>query len=219
MNGYIITGLESTRPKGWFELVVEGKPPFLVDSETVFRHSLKVGDELSEQLLRRVMTEADIAWLKAKAMAILSRHMVSEREMRRKLTEEGRPKDAREDVIYTLKRLELIDDAKYAANFIRTQLARGPKSRLYLKSKLREKGIRDEYSDPAIETEFANVDEVSAVRAIAEKKYKTVKYMPAQKAKLRVINFLRSRGFNWETIRQATDGLFYDHTNLPPEEL
>jgi regulatory protein len=141
-------------------------------------------------------------------MAILSRRMVSERDLRRKLTEERRPKAAREDVIYQLKRYGMIDDAKYAANFVRTQLSHGPKSRLYLKSKLREKGVRDEYSDPAIEAEFSNFDEVSAVKAMAEKKYKTVKYLPPQRAKVRVINFLRGRGFKWETIRKATSDLF-----------
>jgi regulatory protein len=143
-------------------------------------------------------------------MAILARHMVSERDLRRKLTEEGRPRAAREDVIYQFKRYGLIDDAKYAANFVRTQMARGSKSRLYLKSKLREKGVRDEYSDQAIEAEFSGFDEVSAVKTIAEKKYKTVKHLPPQKARLRVINFLRGRGFNWETIRKATSDIFRD---------
>ena len=223
MNSYVITALESARPKGWFELFhrpvssVDGKPPILIDAETIFRHSLKVGDELSEQLLRRIKTEADIAWLKAKGMAILSRRMISERDLRRKLTEEKRPKDAREDVIFTLKRLGLVDDAKYAANFVRTQLARGPKSKLYLKSKLREKGVNEECSNQAIEAEFAGVDEVSAVRTIAEKKYKTVKYLPTQKARIRVINFLRSRGFNWETIRKATADLFPNQSDISSE--
>jgi SOS response regulatory protein OraA/RecX len=203
VNNCVITGLEPAKPKGWFELVVEGKPPFLVDAETVFRHSLKVGEPLSEQLLRKIRTEADIAWLKAKGIAILSRHMISERDLRRKLTEEGRPKAARDDVIYQLKHYGLIDDAKYAASFVRTQISRGPKSKLYLKSKLREKGVSDEDSSRAIESELAGIDEVSAIRALAEKKYQTVKYLPAQKARLKVINFLRGRGFSWDVIRKG----------------
>jgi regulatory protein len=190
VNNFVITGLEPSKPKGWFELSIEGKPPFLVDSETIFRHSLRVGEEISEQLLRRVITEADIAWLKAKSMAILSRRMISERDLRRKLSEEGRPKSARDDVIYQLKHYGFLDDAKFAASLVRTQLAHGPKSKLYLKNKLREKGISDEDSKEAIEAEFSGVDEIAAVKAIAEKKYKTVKNLPAQKAKLRVINFL-----------------------------
>jgi regulatory protein len=216
VNNFVITGLESAKPKGWFDLVVEGKPPFLVDSETIFRHSLKVGDEISEQSLAKIRTEADVAWLKAKGMAILSLRMLSERDMRQKLTEEGRPKPVREDVIFQLKRYGLIDDVKYAGNFVHTQIARGPKSKLYLKAKLREKGIADEIANQAIEAEFAGIDETAAVRAIAEKKYKSVKYLPAQKARVRVINFLRGRGFSWETIRKAITDLIPDH-NEPTE--
>ncbi len=186
----------------------ERKPPVLVDGEIILRHSLKVGDEISEQLFRRIRTEADIAWLKSKATAILARRMISERDLRRKLTEEGRPKAARDDVIYQLKRYGLIDDAQFAASFVRTQLTHGPKSKLYLKSKLREKGINDENSQKAIEAQFSEIDEVGAVRVMAEKKYKTVRHLPPQKAKLRVINFLRGRGFNWDIIRKAISDLF-----------
>jgi regulatory protein len=210
VNSILIASLESTKPKGWFELVIEGKPPFLVDGETVFRHSLRVEAEISEQLYQRIKTEADIAWLKAKAMAVLSRRMVSERDLRRKLTEEGRPGAARDDVIHQLKHYGFVDDAKYASSFVRTQLARGPKSKLYLKSKLREKGIGDEFSDKAIEAEFAGFDEVAAVKAMAKKKYKSVKHFPAQKARLKVINFLRSRGFSWEIIRKAISDIIPD---------
>jgi regulatory protein len=211
VNSYVILSLEATKPKGWFELSVEGKPPFLVDSESVFRHSLKAGDELTEEKVRKVQTEADLAWLKSKAMAILSRRMISERDLRRKLTEESRPTAARDDVIFQLKRYGFVDDAKFAASFIRTQLTHGPKSKLYLKNKLHEKGINDEISNQAIEAEFGSIDEVAAVKKMAEKKYRTVKTLPPQKARLRVINFLRSRGFSWEIIRKAIADIIPDH--------
>lgn len=210
MNSYAILSLEAVKPKGWFELSIEGKPPFLVDNESVFRHSLKAGDVLTEEKLRKIRTEADLAWLKSKAMAILSRRMISERDLRRKLTEENRPTAARDDVIFQLKRYGFIDDAKFAANFVRTQLAHGPKSKLYLKNKLREKGINDDHSNRAIEAEFGSIDEVAAVKAMAEKKYKTVRSLPPQKARLRIINFLRSRGFSWEIIRKAISDIIPD---------
>jgi regulatory protein len=204
----VITSLEQVRPKGWFELIVEGNPPFLIDAESIFRHSLKIGDTLTETQINKIKNEADISWLKNKGMQILSRHMISERDLRRKLSEERRPQNAREDVIYQLKHYGLIDDNKYASSFVRTQISRGPKSRLYLKKLLREKGISEEIAQNAITSEFQEIDEVGAVRKLAEKKYKTVKYLPTEKAKGKVINFLRSRGFPWDTIRQAISGLF-----------
>jgi regulatory protein len=208
VNSLLIRGLEPTKPKGWFELRVEGGPPFLVDGEIVLRHSLKTGDELSEGLYNSIRNEADIAWLKSRAMAILARRMISERDLRRKLSDERRPQAAREEVISLLKNYNLIDDAKYAESFVRTQVAHGPESKLYLKKKLRQKGIDDETAQNAIEAQFENFDEVAAVKKIASKKYKTVKHLPPQKARARVINFLRGRGFSWDIIKQAIADLF-----------
>jgi regulatory protein len=213
LNGLTIKSLDSSKPKGWFELIVEGKPPFLVDSETIFKHSLKSGLEISEDFYTKIRGEADIAWLKNKAMQILARHMISERDLRRKLTNEGRAKWVRDEVIIQLKRYNFIDDGKYAATFIRTQLSRGPKSRIYLLQKLREKGISEEYAKPAVEAEYAGYDEKGAVKELAAKKYKSVKHLPVQKAKNKVISFLRSRGFSWNAISEAIKNIFNDTDN------
>ena len=198
-----ISSIESSKPKGWFELVTEGNPPLLIDGETIFKHSLKIGLELSDDQYAKIHGEAEIAWLKRRAMQVLARRMISERDLRRKLSEEGRSKWAREEVISLLKRYEYIDDGKCAASFVRTQLSHGPKSRLFLRQKLREKGIADEIAIQAIEIEYANIDEAGAIKEIAAKKYKTVKHLPPQKAKSRVINFLRGRGFSWDLIKKA----------------
>ena len=212
MDEFVITALDAARPKGWFDLTVEGKPPFLVDSETIYKNSLRVGGVVTESMLGKIRYESDLAWLKYKGTQILSRRMVSERELRRKLTEEKRPVNIREEVITQFKNYGFLDDTKFAASFVRTQIAHGPKSKMFLKQKLREKGIQDDIALQAIEAEFGGFDEISAVKGMAAKKYQTVKYLPPQKAKNRVINFLRSRGFPWDIIRQAIDDL------IPPNQ-
>ena len=208
MPDFVITSLDEARPKGWFELSIEGMPPLLINAETILRHSLKAGESFNEAKLRKIKDEADISWLKYKATKTLAIRMLSERDLRRKLSEEKRLPAARDEVIAQLKYYGLIDDLKYASSLVRTQIAHGPKSKLYLKKKLREKGIDDQTAENAIAAEFEGFDEISAVREIALKKYKTVKYLPVEKAKGRVINFLRGRGFQWETIKKAIDGLF-----------
>jgi SOS response regulatory protein OraA/RecX len=80
---------------------------------------------------------------------------------------------------------------------------------------LREKGISDEIALQAIEKELEGFDEVDAVRKMARKKYKTVKHLPPAAAKNRVVNFLRSRGYRWDTIKKAIEGMFSDDN--PPE--
>ena len=210
MTEFVIAGIEPAKPKGWFELIVDTKPPLLVDGETVYKHALRQGMTLSDELWRKMKFEADSAWLKYKGTQILSRRTISERDLRRKLSDEQRPKDVREEVISQLKKYGLLDDTQFASNFVRAQMARGGKSRLYLRKMLREKGISDEIAQNAIEKELEGFDEVAAVRKIAQKKFKTVKHLPPATAKNRVVNFLRSRGYRWDTIKKAIEGMFLD---------
>ncbi len=193
------------RKKGWFELRIRGKPPFLVDEETIFRNGLKADDIISDSRLRRVKEEADLAWLKYRGMQILSRRMLSERDLRRKLSSERKSAELRDKAMSKLKEYGFYDDSIYAAAYIRSQMARGIKSRLYLKKKLWEKGISREISESAIEKELGGIDEASAVRDLASRKLKRLSSLPQEKAKSRLVNFLRSRGFSWDLIRNAVD--------------
>jgi regulatory protein len=203
-----ITGLEPVKPGGWFELRVEGKPPFLVDGEIIYKNALRVGGSITNSEWEAVRSESDLAWLKYKGTRILSHRVISERDLRRKLTEERRPSAAREQAIAHFKEYGLLNDAQFASDFVRAQMARGAKSRLYLRKKLREKGIAEEVVAGAIEEELREFDEVGAVRKMAVKKYKTVKHLSPVKARNRIIAFLRGRGFAWDTIRKAIEGLF-----------
>jgi regulatory protein len=191
------------RKKGWFELKISGKPPFLIDEETVFRNGLKAGDIISDSRLRRVKEEADLAWLKHRGMQILSRRMLSERDLRRKLSAERKPAELRDKAMSKLKEYGFYDDSVYAAAYTRSQLARGIKSRLYLKKKLWEKGIPREISESAIDKELEGIDEESAVRELASKKLRTLSNLPPDKAKNRLVSFLRNKGFSWDLIRNV----------------
>ena len=136
-------------------------------------------------------------------MQILSRRMLSERDLRRKLTAEKKSADLRDKAMSRLKEYGFYDDSIYATAYIRSQLAHGIKSRLYLKKRLWEKGISREISDYVIEKEFEGFDEQSAVRELAAKKLKSLSNLPHEKARNRLVNFLRSRGFSWDLIRDA----------------
>lgn len=207
MADLVINNIESAKPRGWFLLQVTDKPSLLVNEEIVFKYSLRAGLAIAESFYWKIKREADINWLKAKGQQILARRMVSERDLRRKLTEEHRPKAVREEVIAQLREYGFINDAQYASSYIRSQLLKSPKSKLFLKKKLWEKGINPEIAEAAIDAEMEEVDEVAGVRALAEKKYKTLQHLPSRQAKTRLINFLRSRGFKWDTIKAAIEGI------------
>ncbi|MEE8417321.1 MAG: RecX family transcriptional regulator [candidate division Zixibacteria bacterium] len=204
MAELLIAGIEPVkRKKGWFELTTKGKPPFLIDEETIYKNSLRTGDVISDARFQRIRQHADLAWLKHRGMQILSRRMISERDLRRKLSAERKSPAIRDEAMVQLKRYGFFDDSRYAAALIRSQMSRGVKSRLYLKKKLWEKGIDKEIAEPAIETELEGFDEKDAVLELAKKKLRSLKRLPADKTKNRLISFLRGKGFSWDTINSA----------------
>jgi len=204
MAEYIITGLEPVkRKKGWFELFIKDKPPLFVNEEIIVAHDLTVGLIFSDAKLKIIKKSSDVAWVKYRAMQILNRRMISERDLRKKLSAEKRPASTLDEVISRLKEYGFVDDLKYAGAYIRSQLSRGAKSRLYLKKKLWEKGINAEIAVAGINQELEEYDESGAVIELARKKYKTLQKLPPDKAKNRLINYLKGRGFSWDTIRVA----------------
>ncbi len=213
MAELLIAGIEPVkRKKGWFELKIKGKPPFLIDEETIHKNSLRVGDIISDARFQRINQHADLAWLKHRGMQILSRRMISERDLTRKLSAERRSPAIRDDAMAQLKRYGFFDDSRYAAAFIRSQMARGVKSRLYLKQKLWEKGIDKEMAELAIEMELEGFDEQDAVMELAKKKLRSLKHLPADKARNRLISFLRGKGFSWDTINSAVKTVLADES-------
>ena len=204
MAELVIAGIEPVkRRKGWFELKIKGKPPFLIDEETVYKNGLRAADIISDACLQRVKQQADLTWLKYRAMQILSRRMISERDLRRKLSAERKSPAIRDEAMAQLKRYGFFDDSRFATAFIRSQMARGVKSRLYLKQKLWEKEIDKEIAERAIETELEGFDEEAAVMELTKKKLKSLQPLSPNKARNRLISFLRGRGFSWDTINSA----------------
>ena len=216
MAELLIAGIEPVkRKKGWFELRIKGKPPFLIDEETIHKNSLRVGDIISDARSQRINQHADLAWLKHRGMQILSRRMISERDLTRKLSAERKSPAIRDEAMAQLKRYGFFDDSRYAVALIRSQMARGVKSRLYLKQKLWEKGIDKEMAALAIESELEGFDEQDAVMELAKKKLRSLKRLPIDKARNRLISFLKGKGFSWDTINSAVKSAFENE----PEDL
>ena len=71
-----------------------------------------------------------------------------------------------------------------------------------------EKGIGMEISESALDIELKEYDEILIAAELAKKKYRTLQNLPPIKAKQRLVNFLKGKGFGWEAINKATASLF-----------
>lgn len=207
------------RRKGWHEIIISGQAPFQIDDETIFKFSLKEGLSLTESEFKKIKSASDLAFLKDKGMRILTRRMISERDLRRKLAAERKSPAIRDEAVSSLKRYGFIDDAKFAGAYIRSQMAQGPKSRLYLKKKLYQRGISAEIAEKAIAEELEGYDFKASVRELALKKYKSLQDLPPQKARSRLVNYLMGKGFGWDIIKYAIAELMVEEIRNEPGEI
>jgi regulatory protein len=204
----IITLEKIKRQKGWFELKLDDGTTFPVNDELILKHVLKAGESYLPGEIKVIRERAEYLYVKKKAYDILSRRRLSEKDLRRKLKSEKRYARVADRVVEDLKEQRLIDDLDYASALIQSAIATGSRSKRYIKKKLYEKGVPAEISDKAVEDELADYDEADAAMKLAAKKYKSVKTLPELKAKKRIADFLRSRGFNWDAINNVLNKLF-----------
>ncbi len=100
-----------------------------------------------------------------------------------------------------LKELNFLDDLKFSFWWIDQRLAFRPKSKRLLKFELLKKGVNKEIIQKALES--VEIDEVLVAKNLIYKKEKRWEKLDEDTKKKKIINFLKSRGFNWEIIRRV----------------
>ncbi len=106
------------------------------------------------------------------------------------------------ETIERLKELGLLNDAAFAADFVRTRLATKPVSRAHLREQL----LSHEAEAAAIEAALSAVDEETqrdSAAAVAGKYARQYAHLPEHERSERVIRRLLSRGYSYDEAREA----------------
>ena len=160
----------------------------------------KVAAEGGEPILD-ADAEAVKAPIRSRALRLLDSRARSRAELRGRLAEnEEWPGVAIDEVLDDLTASKLLDDAHFAREWVRQRHAGRGKSRMVLDRELVEKGIPAHLREEALE-QVSDADESAIARSLAEKKARTIKTVPADRAARdkdlrRVVGVLARRGFN-----------------------
>lgn len=98
-----------------------------------------------------------------------------------------------------LQTIGLLDDAKYAASFVRDRQLLRPTSKRKLQLELRQKRIADEHIMAALNE--SNLDESISLREVIAKKRRQSKYQDNTK----LVQYLARQGFGYSDIKSALD--------------
>ena len=157
---------------------------------------LYTGRELDEEQLSRLKYLSDRDRARAKGLELISRRMLSVKELEQKLVQKGISEEAAHDCALWLEENRFLDDEAYASALARHYSAKGYGAGR-LRHELSRRGVERELWDEAIEQMPENTDKID--RFIAAR----LKDSSDREQINKVSAALFRRGFSWEEIRQA----------------
>ncbi|MFA5270165.1 MAG: regulatory protein RecX [Patescibacteria group bacterium] len=164
-----------------------------IDSFTWTQLNLKVGDELTPQLIDRLRTEDVNGKCYDKALKLLSFRPQSSYELRQKLSKRFDDDNIRTTIARLMKE-GLVDDKKFAMIWASERLLTRHRSIQHLTAELRQKGIERTLIQAAI-AKLDKQAEVDAAFSLARR------FSQKPPGKLRA--YLARRGFGYPTIKEV----------------
>lgn len=138
--------------------------------------------------------------VRSRALLLLNQRSRSRHELYTRLVDAEFEPEVVELVLDDLDNVGLIDDEKFAHEWVRQRHARRGKSARVLDQELKRKGVGDSARAQAL-SQIDEADEQAMAEALAQKKARSIKQVPADrkerdKALRKIVGVLARRGFN-----------------------
>lgn len=201
-----ITAIEPQKRRGnRRSIYVNGEFVAGVDEEVVLQLRLKVGQQVDGDKLETVLKTEEIRKVRESALTLLDYRARTRDELERRLLQKGYDEEVIAKVLDQLENVDLIDDERFASEWVANRVAHRPIGKSRMVWELRRKGISTEVIDEAIE-QVDEVKEFEMALEIAKKKLGSVE-LEGPEAKRKLAGFLQRRGFHWETVSRVLDRL------------
>lgn len=179
---------------------------FFLEPHIFFSYKLRVGEQITEELLGQITTEAMRLQIKQRAIFLLYMRQHSQAELKRKLRTKFREHDLIDEVLRNIAEQGLLDDAQFAEHYTES-LVRKHSGVNKIKAKLFEKGISREISKENLERTQDELAEEYQEGLTEEfrKKWKQLgkKNLEQKDMIIRVTRYLLSRGFTFQEIKKC----------------
>lgn len=205
----ILTGLAPDPRRPDYRLVEVDRGRFAsLPADALVGLALVVGQEIGPRVLERLQELADLEAAHRAALRALARRAHARVDLRRRLLQKQHPPAAVDGALARLAAHNLLDDARFAADYAAAKAVRG-RGPARLVNDLLTQGVDRRVAEDAVRAALAaeGVDPARAVRALAEKRARQLAGLPAPVRKRRLVAFLARRGFAGSDIRTVVEGL------------
>ena len=194
--------------KNRFSIYIDGKYAFSLDFNTLKKNILHVGDEITLKEIDLLKKKDEFWRARDYALSLISYRMRSERELKQRLRHKGYAFSTVGEVIVFLKRIGIVDDRKFAEDWVNSTLEHRPMGRFRVRFELRKRGVNDNIIDELCDKVFTEGKEEELILKASEKKLKSLRDYPPELRVKRLISFLKGRGFEYESIHRVTKEIF-----------
>lgn len=165
--------------------------------------SLFKGDEVTSKIIDEIkLTNAEYE-VKNSAFRYLSNRSHSSLELKTKLKKKGFDTEIIQKVLIDLKDKKYLNDFTFAENFVRNRVERRKEGIVKITSELYKKGITREIIEEVTESISENPKNYENAYELGKSKYEKIMKRgdsDKNKAKSKLFNFLRGRGFTSDVI-------------------
>lgn len=197
-----ITRIKQQKNENRANVYLDGRFAFGVTIAELLKNGLNVGIELDNGQIEKIKKTDQKEKVYGNVVRFAMMRPRSEKEIRQWFKRKETDKDTEEEVFNRLKRLDLVDDGKFAAWWVEQRTTFRQKSKRVIGMELKFKGITDEIIEEVLEPMNADQEEELA-RKIVEKKLRTLGNLSQEKKREKLINSLARRGFSWDIIKKA----------------
>jgi regulatory protein len=187
----------------------------ILSEDVFFKSGLRKGDAVSEDRFSFFVEQNILYHIKQRALSFISRRYHSERELLIKLKSKRYDERLIKIVLSDLKDKNLIDDRIFAIHYIEEKLNRKKWGKNKIKAGLRSKGVDSKIIDD-LNAEFdSDKSEFELAYELAEKKIILLRKRKLDEKKIytRINNFLLTRGFEFDIIKDVCQKLLKHNTN------
>ena len=205
----VVTNIEAAS-NAKYKVYIDGEYAFILYKKELSRYHIAAGQELGEDIYRKIRTEIIGKRARLRALHLLNDMGRTEEQLRRKLERDGYAEDVVEEAVSYVKSFGYVNDGNYARIFIDGR--KNKKSKKEIFANLLQKGIDKEVIERAFEECYGEEDARNAIVQILKKKH----YDPEKadkKETQRILGYLTRKGFGYEDIFRVSEKLdIYDKT-------
>lgn len=183
--------------------------------EVLLKNGLRKGVEISEDRFDFLIQENKKYHIRQKALSYLARRIHSKRELENKLRQKSYHLELINEVLNDMVKKGLIDDTNFTSHFVDEKINKKKWGIMKVKNELIKKGISAELIDYALKSFITPESQNEIAIVLAQKKLNIIvaRESDPKKIKQKLLSFLVSRGFSYDTAFEVIQSLLHDKDN------